>query len=308
MDKKAYFFSKKSLKILEELKEEGEVHSIFDTSINILTPSSNLLTLIAKSKELYRNPISIVIDDNNFNKWKLRVGEKVLYKDSFILFSESNIRIDTTNKIIWDSSFRYLGPLNTPDTICKNLKTLKFFILTMKWDKGMLPLVVEGLKPNPYTQRLKPFIENLLNQDENNSSAKNYISLVRASIGLGDGLTPSGDDFLSGFIVILYYFNKYLKQESYIEDFTREIVELIEKKTNILSATFLKLAVEGETFFLLREVIKDLLTRKSFDISHLKSLMEFGGSSGASILAGLLFGISYVLKFLYRESKEVKTW
>ncbi len=299
MEKKAYFFSKNSIKILKTLQNEGRVHSVFKNSINILTPKKTLLTLLSKEKEIYRNPISIVIDEEDFANWHILPSEKVIYKDNYLVFLNKDLYVNLGNKITWDSSFRYFGPLSPPHAIQKNIETLKFFIKVMKWNKGLLPLVIDAFPQSPFSKKMLPILTEII---ENDSIDLNGMEKI---IGLGDGLTPSGDDFLSGFLIILYYFGRYLDIQNEINELISQILKEVYTKTTLISATFLTLAAKGEAFFLLREIIKDLLGRRAFDMENIRLLIEYGGTSGASILAGLIFGIDYVLKHLYREIKEV---
>ncbi len=303
MKKKAYFFSKKSTNLLDKLRSEGEVHSVFDTSLNILIPPSSFLTLLAKKKEIYRNPISIVIDIDSFRGLSILPEDPVIYTGDAIIIGDKKLIIDTKDRITWDASFRYFGPLLSPSSIEKNVDTLKFFIKIMNWNKGMLPLVIEEFPHSHYTQKAKSAIERL--RGENILSKAGFSFVGEGLIGLGDGLTPSGDDFLSGFLVILYYFAKYLDLEDVIGKKIKEILSRVFVRTNLLSAVFLTLAGQGYAFFLLREIIKDLLGRRGFDMENIRNLIEYGDSSGASILAGLIFGIEYTLRYLYRETKEV---
>ncbi len=299
MEKKAYFFSKNSLRILKTLQNEGRVHSVFKNSINILTPEKTLLTLLSKKKEIYRNPISIVIDEEDFTNWHILPHEKVVYKDDYLVFLNKNLYVNLSNKITWDSSFRYFGPLSPPHVIQKNIETLKFFIKVMKWNKGLLPLVIDVFPHSPFSKKILPILIEIMEDNHMN------LEVIEGIVGLGDGLTPSGDDFLSGFLIILYYFGRYLNLTDRLDRIISPLLEIIPTKTNLISATFLTLAAKGEAFFLLREIIKDLLGRRAFDMENIRFLIEYGGTSGASILAGLIFGIDYVLKHLYRETKEV---
>ncbi len=299
MKKKAYFFSKKSIKILDEFRKKGEVHSIFRNSLNLFSSDGSLLTLLSKEKEIYRNPISIVIDEPHFENWKISPKEEVIYTGTKLNFSRSDIVIDMSNRITWSSSFRYFGPLPSPEIIRKNVETLKFFIKVMKWEKGMLPIITGSYSESPYVKKAIQVLNLFEASDTLN------LSVLKGLIGLGDGLTPSGDDFLSGLLVVLYYFGCYLNFKGLIEEEVRKLLENAEVKTNIISAAFLHLAGEGEAFFLLREIVKDLIGRKGFGMENIRALIDYGDTSGASILSGVIFGIEYVLRHIYREVKEV---
>src|SRR2546423_9718620 len=70
----------------------------------------------------------------------------------------------------------------------------------LRWDGlaiGFAPLLWEGGLPTPLTKRARPAIDEVIRA----IAAQSLPDATRAArnlIGLGDGLTPSGDDFLIG--------------------------------------------------------------------------------------------------------------
>ena len=158
---KAYFFSKKTLDIIPELAYGGIVHSVFPNAINIILPHNKLLTFLPKEREEYRNPSSIILDEENFSSWNIEKGDKLYLNKEKILVNGKNIEIDIADKFIWDSGFRYFGVLLSSPLILKNIQHIKFFLKIMNWEKGMLPLIVPDFKDNVYTQTVKPFIAKL---------------------------------------------------------------------------------------------------------------------------------------------------
>lgn len=107
-------------------------------------------------------------------------------------------------------------------------------------------------------------------------------------LGLGRGLTPSFDDFITGMISALNFFAR----EWGIELAARaEICSLIvkkaEKRTNQYSAAYLLAAARGNCF----SMIEDVIAASGGDAwpAAAGRLISIGGSSGADMMAGVVF-------------------
>jgi hypothetical protein len=107
--------------------------------------------------------------------------------------------------------------------------------------------------------------------------------------GVGFGLTPSGDDFIAGFL-----FGLYLLQQSYRSDLAalRTIIYDSARSGNLLSNTFLSLASQGRFSGRLKNFVGALLM---YDSSHmipaLQQVLSIGSTSGADLLCGLFFAL-----------------
>lgn len=89
--------------------------------------------------------------------------------------------------------------------------------------------------------------------------------------GLGDGLTPAGDDILIGYVAGLALFR-------HSEDLARHIAERAARRTTALSATLLRHAARGEV----PEPVHALVER-----GDAGPLRRWGHSSGRHVLHGL---------------------
>jgi len=110
-------------------------------------------------------------------------------------------------------------------------------------------------------------------------------------IGLGRGLTPSCDDFITGAMFMLSY------AETHWSISTRQcsllaegILALADERTNIYSALYLKSAARGGDFSILRECIE------MPDGEAVSKLCEVGSSSGTDMLCGMLFAAGFLIK------------
>lgn len=112
---------------------------------------------------------------------------------------------------------------------------------------------------------------------------------IKKLVGLGSGLTPSGDDFIYGFLATTRTF-------SILPDFAIKIEEVIDNNKNRfgdLSYSFLKALREGHIYYPLKEMFRCLDSKRDYDES-VDKLLEYGVYSGSDILAGVLFGMQYM--------------
>ena len=120
---------------------------------------------------------------------------------------------------------------------------------------------------------------------------------VKKFIGLGYGLTPSGDDFVCGMAYAFHGAGDVSSDSvTCIQMLNRVVPECFER-TNEVSREYLRCALDGEHFEVVDNVLGCLLGRS--DREELKraidKLLSVGASSGSDILCGILFAL-YLLK------------
>ena len=102
-----------------------------------------------------------------------------------------------------------------------------------------------------------------------------------ALIGLGPGLTPSGDDFVGGAMIALRAFGRH----ALADRIAGWALPLARERTSRISRAHLECAAQGEG----HEALHDLLC--SFDKKHLERLARIGHSSGTDAAAGALLAL-----------------
>lgn len=117
---------------------------------------------------------------------------------------------------------------------------------------------------------------------------------AEALVGLGEGLTPSGDDFLGGL-----FFTRYLLASAYpnlayleIPDLA-EWIEAIQPRTNLISFVLLKDNVSGHALEPLNRFGVAVLTNQPLETARkaASDLIQVGHSTGWSLLTGFLVGM-----------------
>jgi hypothetical protein len=105
-------------------------------------------------------------------------------------------------------------------------------------------------------------------------------------VGLGNGLTPAGDDFIIGFILGKYLLKKVTPE---FKEKLRRTVN-VKNATNDISRQFLNAAIDGYFNEFIIELVNSVKDNKPI-ISLLSKISEIGASSGLDLLAGLYLSL-----------------
>jgi len=104
-------------------------------------------------------------------------------------------------------------------------------------------------------------------------------------IGLGPGLTPSGDDYLGGVLVALRWVGRGAQADS----LWRWLEPRLSERTSAISAAHLAAAAGGEVHEALHDLLTDLAAWESPDlVPRLSRLDALGHTSGWDALAGVV--------------------
>nr|WP_260408059.1 DUF2877 domain-containing protein [Planomonospora venezuelensis] len=123
------------------------------------------------------------------------------------------------------------------------------------------------------------------------------ITAAEQLVGLGPGLTPSGDDVLAGLLVALRHLGAAAGagRAVWLADWLAAAVTFdARSRTTPISATLLHCAARGEASGEVLAVLRALAGRQSLEPA-LYRLLQLGHTSGADLAWGLRIGLSAVL-------------
>jgi hypothetical protein len=129
---------------------------------------------------------------------------------------------------------------------------------------------------------------------------KEWVSQATSLVGLGPGLTPSGDDFLVGFLSSLQVMEDQSQRIAAFAERLRSTLGDAVSQTTFLSREFLCYACQGdyaEPFHKLYAAATALDQQKT--LAAVTWFMGIGHTSGSDGLSGILYGLRFCGRLLY---------
>jgi hypothetical protein len=308
----------KALKALRGSGGTARVYSAFDHALYIRPRRGSLISVIRDRD--YIGPASILLRESSYMDFKsmgINEGTRIEVRNDRLVFQGSVLTIEMGSPSIWfpppiprRSELVGLGSMSL------NLRVLRDMIYTAPSREGLVPLLENVelygplqifLKPQKPTlsERTRPYIETLmwgLFWGDIDAIISNALQIL----GLGPGLTPSCDDFLTGLILGLVIGGKVLLRERrkelvFYRRVSSEICRAAKGKTTIYSEILLNQARRGEGPHALIGLIHALLTGGPDRVASLsKTVIAMGETSGADISIGVYYGIRFLVSRLER--------
>lgn len=149
-------------------------------------------------------------------------------------------------------------------------------------------------KPNLWSRSALPGVTDLMKSSVNNDPGL-FEKACDTLIGLGPGLTPSGDDLLVGFLAIQYRFASPIRKWLYASRLINRIIGKQKGRTTMVSFQFLKCAAEGRFSETLLKVVDGVM---SSDHVHeetyyhvIDDFLSWGHTSGTDTLVGVVVAL-----------------
>lgn len=278
------------LRLRDKLPISYEVHSRFAKAVNLIDQKGAMITLLCDA--LPNGPSTALVNIPSFSSLSkaIDVGQKFVYHSG--LLANQDIEFSFANKpLIWEST---ISPINRA---IKNAEIDLISELLMAHEALISPLdmEIENSVALYISQKLRESLEELIQAlfYKNNVLVKVY---VEALIGLGQGLTPSGDDRLLGLMLVLYLYGNHFQDEIYQIE---QIIDNSQDKTHDISWWMLHHGSLGQ----FNEWLLDYgnLLSKPFQSDSLLNekaclfkILSIGSQSGGDMVTGILSGLKLV--------------
>lgn len=269
------------------LQKKGEFN-IFSINSKALYMKNGNHILSLQVEETALSPISLVTNLENFEKLTIDINDKVIYQDGKIYIINKNrdkIIFTFQEKYFYDSNLKALIKNPLSKKYLEKAFSMSKSLIFSKMTQGINQIFLKDIRANTFIIEV---IEKKLEEVENLFKNKNYdqgLDVLVASVGLGIGLTPSMDDFLTGFISANFAFSKI--DDKIFSSFTKKIRKNIDN-TSPISGKFLELGLEG---YFNKPIIDFYFFLKNGG-SFQKLQEEFskvGSSSGVDAACGIYF-------------------
>ena len=261
----------------EEGATVGQVIAIFPHSFYVRTRDDRLLFFTSHS---LRSPITVNVPCSGTFTDLVKPLEK-LYLDSRRLCC-SNFSIEftdtpqpATEEIFVDNNPHYVNLTEASHLLSTILNMIETSGSVLDQDRitvhdSIAEFVKEGILPLRY-----------------NENPSEFTTAASRIIGLGSGFTPSGDDFLLGFLVVYNSLARVIARTPiYIE------LEQLVRRTNWISAKLVDYAQYLQVDDQLWVVIQSMSSRYGDVVLAIESLIPRGHTSGIDIATGAVLGLS----------------
>lgn len=242
--------------------------------------------LILAESSLEANPAMIALTDADFIILKTCLGRSKggLFKKSSLLIEHE----DDLYKLDWRKSVpKFFSPVqllkNDRFLIRKALKQYRGFLADKELSSSAAVLLTLQGGEDYFRQQIGQsyplVVDSLLKQNE-----EAFIKYSKKMIGLGRGLTPTGDDMLHGALVAFHYF---IDGTAFMETIKREF-SMATQRTNIFGRHVLEMGFRGLTPEIFSIFLRTV-ARGEADRRLINRIVSLGSSSGVDIAIAMFF-------------------
>ncbi|MGB4660058.1 MAG: DUF2877 domain-containing protein [Mobilitalea sp.] len=266
-----------------------KVHSVFDSSVNIIR--ENLFFSLLSGKSCLFPMTCRLQDGIYFPDLGIKEGMEVTWSEDIISIPDADLEINLKNNKIRNLLFDKKEELLIPTEFELKLKILKDLIE----DKGCeydLSTLVTGKFRNPYADLVIRKLPGLEEAIRNNAEQAGIQAGGLA--GCGIGLTPSSDDMLIGYMSVY-------RADSMARGFRMEEIDIVtnsmgtkaSEHTNTISGAFLKQCGIGLFSEDMSKLLRALYSDTDADTVRRcgQDIQNFGSTSGTDILTGVVLAM-----------------
>jgi hypothetical protein len=282
------------------IKEDnrGFIIGVTSSGIFIKTEAYKILFL---TPQPYRGPLTLNLEDDSDILDQIENGMEVVMGAGEISIPAVAFRIQTSQADIWSSPLPRT-PLRSLAGRRENLRTFAGEILSLIEEQDYpVYVVLKAIARGDTPPALQPGSLFAAIHDLHQSAIAGDIPGARKALGpllgLGEGLTPAGDDLLLGWLLNLNRWHDALAPTLDLQPLNQAIIAAAHEKTTTLCANLLECAVEGEADERLINVLDAIMgvrvqhaepLRKE---KHITQLLSWGSSSGLYVFVGMAVAI-----------------
>ena len=238
------------------------VHSVFARTVNLAT-GRELLSLVGADSSGSSSFLTLPCRKPDLG---LKTGDPCAVRDGRLYLAD--LTVDFGNAPLWEGVL----PMNFRGRVREENIAVFKAILDRKASPESAWRQVSGNPGGPFRR-----LSAILDLGESPEAARDLV-------GLGPGLTPSGDDMLVGYLAIAFHT---FGDREFVRTLARTVRDLLPGTCDI-SAGVLENAAGGDFCEQVQRCVLDLCRGGKEDLYlSVASLLEIGASSGADIAAGM---------------------
>lgn len=267
----------------------GQVHSVFNQTVNISAADSRLYSIAAARLDNAPHNIRVAAPVH-FSEMGIQPGDRVKATPGNL--AVGNITVNIADIVFWESVLPEFPTGYHAMVLEKNTNILRNYIACHGksgglWDVWFSKAAAcgQGVFSASLTESTQKFMTALRTKKTEDAYRAGY-----ELIGLGGGLTPSGDDFCAALFTVMNMPGSPFGAE--YQKFGERLVDAAGRRTTVISREMLITAASGlareNVIALLREVISG--SQASIEAAALQ-VLQMGSLSGTDWAVGLTAGL-----------------
>ena len=273
------------------------VHSVFQSAINLrLNKRNRLITVLASGEADL--PQGIRLDaPRSFSFEGFQTGEPAICREGILHFENTSLTIQLHGARRWKCDLPALKADATNPAVAAAWSRV-WDALNKRQILSESAIVAEDLFRSGESARTGVSREageamrDLINATRRYESPDT--SAVKSLIGLGPGLTPSGDDLLVGYMAGLWCTIRDKGERAHFISRLGKTIIRRSGQTNDISRTYLYHATQGQVSSRLADLAEVICRRENSErlLRIAESAMQVGHTSGMDAVTGLLIGLA----------------
>jgi hypothetical protein len=266
----------------------GEFHSTFKNCVNGIFGNRSFFNIC--SDRVWINPRSIQLTDEAWHTsgmGDINPGDPCGLVGHVLYIPILSIRMDLKKALQWDGQLDWCPEGVSIDRIVRNLETMKL-LHQSKEDSFIYPRCFKETL-NERILSLKGAIAI--------GSESSINEAITSLVGFGPGLTPTGDDFLTGMMAILHMAEKIGRCNPHGNKILDCVRNSCVDKTSIFGEQMLLDGASGQFALPIAKLMRDLMTQDTEDLlkGSIDDLLAVGASSGFDVSNGMLWAMDVFL-------------
>jgi hypothetical protein len=265
----------------------GEIHSAYRRTINLRFPPEQLVSLHGGQNLVAPFGIALGRRFGSPAYEKIGPGFRAAVADGLVRIPEAGLEVVLAEAAVWEPKAR---PVSLPSPAAARHAEVLTAILLQHEDPDGLAGLVDGGDATPLLRRARPCAVQLAEGlSQGDTSA--LLAGAEPLLGLGPGLTPSGDDFLGGFMGTALL--ALPDAAPLLQAAGHEMLRLAQTKTTLLSRAFLAHALRGALAPPLDALLATILEAAGREsvAREAHAATTLGHTSGTDMLAGMVFAL-----------------
>jgi hypothetical protein len=262
----------------------GRVRSVHRAAIYVDRPAPASLLIVAIN-DVGGVPGGILVEDvSDLRQTGIRAGMVVLRSLDRFAIPAAAVEIDVSRAVTWSPALPVAARFSPTGELAQTAATARRLAAELAPPGGLAPMLSGRAESgDPWLVRARALVSAQL-EALGSGEAATALGPTIDLIGLGIGLTPSGDDYLVGLLAGLDGTGDPAR-----DDLATVIAAFAPARTTAVGAAALEHATRGAFSERLHDVLVAVAGKRIDDLAAaIARAMEYGATSGSDTLVGLL--------------------